>query len=307
MRIASIDIGTNTILLLIAEIESDGSITTLLDEQVIARLGKGVDAHRNIGRDTFTSAGSYISLYKQTCVQYSVDRIVAVGTSALRDARNGSEFIEWIRDITGIEIEVLSGDDEARWTYRGALSEFPGSPDRCAVIDIGGGSTELITGSRTAVHRASSVDIGSVRITERFLSESPPNRSSLSNAHDHIRSQLEKHKLNDLTGSFAIGVAGTVTTLAALYKEIPFFSPKELSGVPLGLDDIRTIFGLLKEKSVNQLRSVPQITPGRADIILAGILILMTVMEVYEMRTIYTGIRGLRYGIALREFERKTH
>jgi exopolyphosphatase/guanosine-5'-triphosphate,3'-diphosphate pyrophosphatase len=307
MRIASIDIGTNTILLLIAEIDTDGSITTLHDEQVIARLGKGVDANRNISRDTFSRAGSFLSAYKYTCDQYSVDTIVAVGTSALRDARNGDDFIDWIRETTGIQIEVLSGDDEARWTYRGALTEFPGSPDRCSVIDIGGGSTELITGSQTAVHTAASIDIGSVRITERFLADSPPDPLSLANAHDHVRSQLEKQKLPGLTGSFAIGVAGTVTTLAAVHKNIPYFSTKELSGVPLGADDIRTIFGSLKGKSADQLRSIPQITSGRADIILAGILILMTVMEVYGLRTVNTGVRGLRYGIAIREFERRNY
>ncbi|MHB1050473.1 MAG: Ppx/GppA phosphatase family protein [Bacteroidota bacterium] len=304
MRIASIDIGTNTILLLIAQINADGTISPLHDEQVIARLGKGVDENRIISPDTFRRAESFLSQYKATCDQFRVDAIIAVGTSALRDARNNADFCSYILAQTGISIQILSGDEEAQWTYRGALSEFTGRSDRYTVIDIGGGSTELISGNHTGIQSAQSIDIGSVRITERFLRESPPADTSLAAAHEFIGSQLRSANIHDIGGTFAIGVAGTVTTLAAMKTDIPLSRHNELSGTVLSLNDVQRIFEGLKGKNIDEIRHVPYMAPGREDIILAGILILMTVMETCRLDTINTGDRGLRFGIALREFER---
>jgi exopolyphosphatase/guanosine-5'-triphosphate,3'-diphosphate pyrophosphatase len=304
MRIASIDIGTNTILLLIAEINTDGTISPLHDEQVIARLGKGVDEHRTISPETFRRAESFLSKYKTTCDQFHVDAIIAVGTSALRDARNKADFCSFILAKTGISIQILSGEEEAQWTYRGALSEFSGRSDRFTVIDIGGGSTELITGNHAGIHRAVSIDIGSVRITERFLRESPPTESSLAAAYDFIATQLRSERMDDIAGTFAIGVAGTVTTLAAMQTNIPLSRHAELSGTKLPLSEIKRIFDGLKEKSIEEIRNVPHIAPGREDIILAGVMILITVMEICNLDIINSSDRGLRYGIILREIER---
>ncbi len=304
MRIASIDIGTNTILLLIAQINADGTITPLHDEQVIARLGKGVDESRIISPETFRRAESFLSTYKNTCDTYHVDAIIAVGTSALRDARNNADFCRYIFSKTGISIQILSGKEEAQWTYRGALSEFSGRSDRYTVIDIGGGSTELITGNHNGIHRADCVDIGSVRITERFLRESPPAASSLSAAYDYISTQLRSQRIDEIAGTFAIGVAGTVTTLAAMHTNIPLSRHADLSGTVLSLADIQSIFEGLKGKNVDEIRIVPHIAAGREDIILAGIMILITVMESCNLDTINTSDRGLRFGAVLEEYDR---
>ena len=135
MKIAAIDIGTNTILLLIAEVHAGGSTTILHDEQVIARLGKGVDADRMISQETFHRAAGFLHQYKMTCDRFQADKICAVGTSALRDAKNRNEFISYISEQTRIEIEILSGDDEAQWTYRGGISEFTGKAEQYSVVD----------------------------------------------------------------------------------------------------------------------------------------------------------------------------
>lgn len=303
MKAAAIDIGTNTILLLIAEINANGISSVLHDEQVIARLGKGVDADRMINRDTFLRVEGFLRRYKETCNHFNVDTICAVGTSAVRDAKNRDEFIAFIKDNTGIEIEILSGEAEAQWTYRGGISEFIGRAERYSVIDIGGGSTEIITGDLTGILSKVSIDLGSVRITERILKTSPPEVSALINAHDVIISHIPKEHVKNIPSTFAIGVAGTLTTLAALHQQLPEYIPEKVSGYTLTAVDVGSIFGLLKDKSLQQIAAFPQISAGRADILLAGIMILIGYMEISGLKHITVSDRGLRYGIIYRTVE----
>jgi exopolyphosphatase/guanosine-5'-triphosphate,3'-diphosphate pyrophosphatase len=307
MRIASIDIGTNTILLLIVEVNRDGIIKVLHDEQVIARLGKGVDANRIINQETFTRAKDFLAHYKEVCNAFSVEQITAVGTSALRDARNNHEFIRYIKESTGIAIEVFSGDEEAAWTYRGGISDFIGRSEQYSVIDIGGGSTEIITGNSVGIQSKISLDIGSVRITERILKNSPPDNSALMEAYELILSTFPAEQIQTIHSHYTIGVAGTLTTLAALHQQLPNYIPEKVNGFILTLDDIRSMFVLLKDKSLEQISAFPQISAGRADIILAGIMILMGLMEKGGLEQITVSDRGLRYGIVLKEIERIYH
>ncbi|MFZ4619023.1 MAG: Ppx/GppA family phosphatase [Bacteroidota bacterium] len=304
MRIASIDIGTNTILLLIAEPRSDGSLNILHDEQVIARLGKGVDSERVINQETFVRVSGFLKEYKRTCDRLGAEKICAVGTSAVRDAKNRKEFISAMEEQTGILIEVLSGDDEARWTYRGGISEFAGKAEQYSVVDIGGGSTEIIVGNAEGIVSKVSVDIGSVRLTERILKDSPPETAALIEAHEFIASQIPSEAVRLIPQTFAVGVAGTLTTLAALHQALPAYDRTKVSGYTLTLNDIGALFGSLKDKSVSQIAAFPQISAGRADIILAGILILMGYMERSGLQKITVSDRGLRYGILYRELER---
>jgi len=307
MRIASIDIGTNTILLLIAEVNRDGIVKVLHDEQVIARLGKGVDTDRIINQETFVRAKDFLTHYKEVCNTFSVDHIAAIGTSALRDAKNNHEFISYIKEAIDISIEILSGDDEAKWTYRGGISNFIGRAEQYSVIDIGGGSTEIISGNSTEIQSKISLDIGSVRITERILKDSPPEIPALMEAHEFILATIPDEQIQKIHSTYAIGVAGTLTTLAALHQKLPTYIPEKVDGYVLSIDDIRYMFTLLKDKSVGQILTFPQISPGRADIILAGIMILMGFMEKSGLKQITVSDRGLRYGIVLKEIERLFH
>ncbi len=304
MKIASIDIGTNTILLLIAEVNSNSITKILHDEQVIARLGKGVDADRIINQETFVRAENFLRTYKQTCDQFGVDKISAVGTSALRDAANNTEFVAYIKEKIGIEIEIISGEEEAKWTYLGAISEFIERTEKYSVIDIGGGSTEIIIGDSKNIISNMSIDIGSVRITERILKDSPPEDSALIEAHEFILSQIPKEYVNNIHSTFAVGVAGTLTTLAALHQKLPHYIPEKVGGYTLTFDDVCAMFALLKDKSVRQISAFPQISAGRADIILAGIMILMGFMESSGLKQITVSDRGLRYGIVYREIKK---
>ncbi len=301
MRVAALDIGTNTILLLIADVNPDGSVHTIRDEQVIARLGKGVDERRVILTETFERAVSFLKTYKALIDDVRTERTVACATSFLRDARNRQEFIDFIRDRIGVNLLLLSGEEEAMLTYAGTVSEWTGptSRERFAVLDIGGGSTELTLGSGWHPIQRTSLDIGSVRLTERFLKSSPPSPSGLQEATAFIRQHL--HNLRALsTDTRLLGVAGTLTTLAALDLQLPQYDRTKVSGHVLRRDVVEHWFDRLKTKTLEDIRSFPQILPGRADVLLAGILILRETMVQLAAETITVSDRGLRYGIALK-------
>jgi exopolyphosphatase / guanosine-5'-triphosphate,3'-diphosphate pyrophosphatase len=309
MRIASIDIGTNTILLLIADIDADGTVTVVRDEQIIARLGKGVDANRRITAETFTRVLGFLQKFKATAEANGATSVVASGTSALRDATNGAEFVREVKARIGLEIGLLSGQEEAELTYRGAVSEFlrtPGAQRSYAVLDIGGGSTELTIGEEGAVLRKASLNVGAVRLTERLLKTSPPSSPAISQAVSEVRSWIATLP-RLLTTTRLIGVAGTVTTLAAIDLNLPVYDPRRVNGHFLRVEIVEQVYETLRTKSVRDMISLyPQIQLGRADIILAGVIVLFEALKRFGVRGITASDRGLRYGLALREFSRAT-
>lgn len=303
MRISSIDIGTNTILMLTAEIREDGTLQVVQDDHVIARLGRGVDADRNISPETAERALGTLREYRKIADHLGSKRIVAGGTSALRDAANRDQFIQSVEKETGIRINLLSGDEEAELTYLGGVSEFalPGVNDPFAVLDIGGGSTELTIGEGRSIKSKVSLDIGSVRLTERFLKESPPSEENLREATTFVGDLLSQTPfLPDLPRRL-IGVAGTLTTLAAIDLGLPHYDRSVVSGHRLSLSKIQTMFDELRMKDLDGLLSFPQILKGRADILVAGILILLQVLRHAGLKEITVSDRGLRYGMALKE------
>ena len=304
MRISSIDIGTNTILLLIADVDADSIVRVVHDEQVIARLGKGVDEHHVINQETFRRAADFLRSYHDTSGKYHSEKIIAAGTSALRDASNKEEFCEFILRTVGISIEILSGNDEAEWTCRGAVVGIDTSTENFTVLDIGGGSTEIISGIRNQILKKVSLNIGCVRVTERLLRTSPPTEQEINETRALIRKHLIPIHFVRRGVIHAIGVAGTVTTLAAMRLHLPQYDPQWVHGFELHYDDIRQSFDLLKGMTLDEIRSIPQISAGRADVILAGVIILLEFMDTAGLEKITVSDRGLRYGLILREIER---
>lgn len=304
MRIASIDIGTNTILMLVTDFTDAGVPVVVSDELVVARLGKGVDAERKILPETFERCENFLRGYREQAEALHADRIIVTATSALRDAANRDEFIAAMRKSAGVEIELISGDDEALLTFQGALCGFAFATDVAAVLDIGGGSTEFIIGDRNAVHAKASIDIGSVRITERFLHHSPPTEDELEAARGFIISTIKAYPRIDASRTTFFGVAGTVTTLAALELRLPVYDANKISGFHLTRSNIDAHFAQLKQMTAKQIRSHLSVDPGRADIILAGVLILREVMADQGMDEIIVSERGLRFGVAMREWGR---
>jgi exopolyphosphatase/guanosine-5'-triphosphate,3'-diphosphate pyrophosphatase len=304
MILSVIDIGTNTILMVTVEIVGGTIVRVLGDEHAIARLGSGVDASRTILPETFDRVEGFLRRYRAIAEDLGAARIVAFGTSALRDARNRDAFVAAMRERTGIAIELLSGNDEAVWTYRGALFGLGLDARRSAVLDIGGGSTELAFGDGERVERATSVDIGAVRLTERFFPSLPPSSDALAAARAWAGETAAE--LFGLPAPTAlVGVAGTVTTLGAIARGLERFDAQELNGTPLALATIEEIASHLATLTHEQTRAIPQIASGRADIILAGTTILVAVMRRLGIETIVVSTRGVRYGIALREARRE--
>ena len=304
MKLTAIDIGTNTILMLIVDLTSDERIKILRDEVAFPRLGKGVDRNRMVSSATIDRVLQVLKDYKMISDELGSEKIVACGTSALRDSHNRQEVVQRIREECGIDVEVLSGDEEARWTFEGAVAGFRSPTERFAVIDIGGGSTEVIFGRKGQVERRKSLNLGCVRLTERFLQRAPPTQEALQEAATFARRSLLGLGKVESEGSVLVGVAGTVTTLAALDLELPEFDSRKLEGHLLLSERVEKIFTELQRQTTEEIRSSPLIPSGRADVLLAGALILIEFMTLYAFDRITVSTQGLRYGLILRELLR---
>jgi exopolyphosphatase/guanosine-5'-triphosphate,3'-diphosphate pyrophosphatase len=298
MRIAALDIGTNTILMLVADVASDGTLTVVRDEHAIARLGKGVDSDRRISAEAVGRADDILRRHLTVAHDLKADRIVAVGTSALRDAANRGDIVaHWQREF-GIDARVISSDEEARLTYLGTVASGSPSTGRQAVLDIGGGSTEVTLGEGVRIVDRFSVDIGAVRLTERFWTSYPPPLDSIKQARELIRQTLTRSRSN-LQPAVWHAVAGTPTTLAAMAMSLSAFDPSAIDGFRLTRPFVSETRAQIASLSLDELHHHPQIHPQRADIMGAGALILEAVMEVYDIPEVFVSVKGLRYGVAL--------
>lgn len=313
MRKTTIDIGTNTILILIAEKDAYGSVKTILDIQRVPRLGKGVDKNRNILPESIQKAVTILNEYKQLSAEYKSTDITATATSFIRDANNKSEFINAVKNSTGIEIEILSGEDEAKWTFTGGIYDKinSSSSQKITTIDIGGGSTEITTASIDAylikdnLYSAipltgKSLNIGSVRINEKFLSHHPPSYESIAEAEKFINEHLAKIDF-DIKNSRLIGVAGTITTLGAIKLKLDKFKAEKVDNLEITIDEIEHILNGLTHLSLEELYIMGDYMTGRADIVIPGILILKCFMVKFDFEKLTISTKGLRYGIFLRD------
>ncbi|MFZ1731933.1 MAG: Ppx/GppA phosphatase family protein [Bacteroidota bacterium] len=305
MKVASIDIGTNTILMLIAEIGDDGLLSVISDQQVVARVGKGVDRSGTIEWDAFTRSEQFLAGYLLEARTHGVDLIRCTGTSALRDARNGDEFIGYMFQKLGLEIEILSGADEALWTYGGAISGFKDRDLDYAVLDIGGGSTELTVGKGFQIADRLSQDIGCVRLTEKLLHHTPPTDAEIASLISTIDDAILHYPDFDSSATTFVGVAGTVTTLAAVELGLPEYDREKIAEFVLTREMIQQRFEQFRRLTNNELQETMRIDPGRADIILVGVAILKRMTELRDIPRIVVSERGLRYGIIMREWERE--
>ncbi len=296
-RGASIDLGTNTFLLLVADVVDD-KIEPVLEREEIIRLGKGVDAAGNISAEAMARGMKCLEEYVSQARAAGAEAIFASGTSALRDARNREEFREQVREKLGMDVEIISGDDEARYTYRGALSSVPKSIENLALIDIGGGSTEVVVGNRDEITSARSVDIGSVRLTERFFHSDPITPAEMDAARAAVQQAIRVYDplLKSRKSSTLLGVAGTITTLATIAQKLPEFDPQKIDGYWLSHCQVEDILEMLAILPLARRRQVPGLRPERADVIVAGALILETFMADYSFDRLLVSQRGLRYG-----------
>ncbi|HLF14412.1 MAG TPA: Ppx/GppA phosphatase family protein [Bacteroidota bacterium] len=310
MRLAGIDIGTNTVLLLVAEIGAGGRVTALAEEQEIPRLGRDVDRSGKISAAGFEALGLALNRYRAIALSHGVTRITACATSAVRDASNREDLLGYIRGAAGMDIEVIDGATEADLTFRGVLSGREGDWADPAVLDIGGGSTELCYARRGATDgdrtlTRVSMEIGSVRLTERFFRHSHPLAGEIATARAWIVEELARIVNPGFGDCTLIAVAGTATTLAGLHLGLPEFNPAKIDGCRIPAGAVRAMASRLFSMNAGAIRALSTMTAGREDILAAGALILSTIVDHFGVREIRVSTRGLRYGIVLREWKRR--
>ena len=306
MRQAVIDIGTNTCLLLIAESDHIGEMKVLSDVHSIARLGAGVDKTKHIQPESYERLHKILLEYKKLLEEKKIDAVIAVGTSALRDAVNRDEIAEKIKMECGFEVEILSGKDESTWSYHGAMCGIAGEKLRgtIAALDIGGGSTELSVGENEKYVSGKSINIGAVRITERFFLTIT--EESIASARECITSELQKSFTKPILARKLIAVAGTPTSLAAIKLRLDSFDAKKINGTILTSAELSGIIEQIFQLSPAELvKKHPAIHSSRADILPAGALILEEVLKHLQLNEVQVSTCGLRYGIIIREFERR--
>lgn len=298
MRVAAIDVGTNSTRLLVAE-EQPGGFRSIDRRMVITRLGQGVDRARVLAPDALDRTFRTIAEYAATCGELGVERLRVTGTSAVRDARNRDEFFEGVRKLTGTEAELLTGEQEARATFLGTLSDLS-EQGTVVVVDIGGGSTELIVGEGEP-ERLVSMDIGCVRLFEKYLESDPPSKEEIEALRAEVDEVLAgvKEELSVPAGARLIGVAGTVTQLATLKAGVPVYDPDVTHHSVLSHGDVRSIARRLESLSYGQRKRVKGLEPGRADVIVSGAEILLGVMETFDLPEVLVSERDILDGLVL--------
>ncbi len=302
MRIAAIDLGTNTFLCLVADVV-DGEVARVLsDDARVVRLGQGVHRSRELHPEALARAETCLRDFVTTIMRIgSVDKIVAAATSAARDAANGARLLEIGRGH-GVEIEIISGEREAECTYRGVVGKaFVGT---VGIIDVGGGSTEFIVGDAGGIRKRISIDVGSVRMTESFVTRHPIPPSEMDAMEAHVLERLAAVPavFSEVRPRKFIAVAGTPTTIAAVDSGKPF-AAERVHGYRLSLAKLRSWTGKFAAMTVEQRQGLSGMDPKRADVIPAGGLVLWRAAEAFGAETLEVSVRGLRYGLALQAAE----
>jgi exopolyphosphatase/guanosine-5'-triphosphate,3'-diphosphate pyrophosphatase len=298
MRIATIDIGTNSVLLLVAE-SSGGALQPILERATITRLGEGVDRNRRLLPEACERTLACLATYATLIREHGVTQLDAVGTSAMRDAAGGRGFVARAADILGVAPRVIDGQEEARLTFAGALSGLPISGN-VTVFDIGGGSTEIVSGELDAHGRriasAVSLDIGSVRLFERHVHSDPASPSELQRVEDDIAQAL-KNASKPEQGATLIGVAGTVTQLAALELELAHYDATRVHGRELTRNTVDRMALQLAALTVDGRRALTGMERSRADVILVGSAIARAVLHWSGLGKLIVSDRGVRWGL----------
>jgi exopolyphosphatase/guanosine-5'-triphosphate,3'-diphosphate pyrophosphatase len=299
VRVAVVDMGTNSTRLLVADVD-DGRVTEIVRRSTVTRLGRGVDTSHQLAteaiEDVADAVGEYIALYEPL----EPDSISVLATSAVRDAENSGAFIAELRERFALNARILTGAEEARLTYLGAVTDRPPS-DGTLVVDIGGGSTEIVVGSGREMTFHTSLQVGTVRHTERHIRNDPPTAPELEALAEDIRKLLfaELAAAEFFEIHSGIAVAGTPTSLAAIDQRLDPYDPEKVHGYVLSLDAVQRMYSMLSGKSLADRLKVPGLHPGRAPTIVAGVVILIQTMRTFGLQKIEVSEHDILHGAAL--------
>jgi exopolyphosphatase/guanosine-5'-triphosphate,3'-diphosphate pyrophosphatase len=301
VKVAALDIGSNTVLMLVVECADDEKPRVLADMSRITRLGRGVDASGHLDPEAAARTLDTIADFVDKARALGVEKILGVATAAVRDASDGSEFLARIKQRTGISLEIISGYTEAQLSYLSTQNGLGLRPDeKLLIVDIGGGSTELIRAEPDRELEVVSLQLGSVRLTERVIRHDPP----LAREAETLRAMIGG-ELRELGWTYRparmVGIAGTVTTLCAIALRLEHYSPESVHGYQLEAAEIVRLIELLGSMPLERRKQLPGMEPGRADVLFSGALILERVMNYFGCGAVIVSDQGVRWGLIWRE------
>jgi exopolyphosphatase/guanosine-5'-triphosphate,3'-diphosphate pyrophosphatase len=297
MRVAAVDLGTNSTRLLVADVV-DGRLHEIVRKTKVTRLGEGVDERRRLLPAPIARVRNVLTDYRRDADGLGAERTLAIATSAVRDAENGEAFLGEIEWSYGFATRLLSGHDEAQLTYRGISAARP-MDSQTLIVDIGGGSTELVAGTSNGVSFHDSLDIGCVRLTERFLRSDPPTAEELEESGTAVRTLLAERVPDEVRPAAAIGVAGTITSIAALDLRLAEYDPARVHGHVLSRGASDEQLRLLAAVPLSERRGLRPLDPERAPVIVAGAVILREVLAHFGLEAIEASERDILDGVAL--------
>jgi len=294
--IGAIDIGTNSTKMTVGSID-EGRVSVVFEDSEVTRLGAGVDANKTLQDDAVKRTIDAVVRFAEAARSRGAERVVAAGTSALRDASNGPAFIDEVKRKADVDVEIISGNREAELAYS-AIASDPDIPHGGSILvyDIGGGSTELIVGGEGGVERFKSLDIGAVRLTERHVNSDPPTSAEIDAIRTNAREALKSFDF--ASDSRVAGIGGTAINIAAVAN--PHLG-KKVHGVVVSRDELATAIGRFASCSLEDRRKIKGLEPERADVITAGALILDELLEAAGADRFVVSVRGMRFGLIAAE------
>jgi exopolyphosphatase/guanosine-5'-triphosphate,3'-diphosphate pyrophosphatase len=294
-RVASIDIGTNTILLLIAEVNGE-KLNPLFEMETIVRLGEGVQKKGSLTKEAMDRGFLTLSQYLGRCRAMKVRKIFAAGTSALREAKNSAEFLRSVKEKLNLSIEVISGEQEAQLSFLAVAKDLREVNEPILVVDVGGGSSEFVQGRGNQIDQWVSLPIGSVRLTEQFLRSDPVQEEDWKRMEKTIRELLVKipHSQEPLS---TVAVGGTATTLASVEQGLKEFIPEKIHHFVLKKEALENQLLLYRSKTFEERKKIPGLPVARADVIMAGGAILYLAMEELSCPSMLISGHGVRHGL----------
>ena len=297
-RVAVIDIGSNSTRLLVADV--DGEVGVAERQSRVTRLGRGVDLSGQLSDEAIEAACDAIADYVELCRELEAKKVTAIATSAVRDASNGEAFVAELRERFALSARVLDGEEEARLTYRGATDEQPPQLPTL-VIDIGGGSTEMIVGTGAEIAFHASLQAGVVRHTERHISGDPPTAVELEALAGDVRARIEEALAGhaEARASAGIAVAGTPTSLSAVELGLEPYDPARVHGHVLSLETIQHLLSRFASAPLPERAAIPGLHPDRAPTIITGCVILIEAMRAFDLERIQASEHDILYGMAL--------
>lgn len=305
-RLAAIDIGTNSIRCIVAEVDSGQGFRVLDDEKAMVRLGEGLNVSGEISAAAFQRATEALERMTKIIAGLDTDMIDAVATSAVRKARNGDEFLSAMRRQTGIQIQVISGEEEADLAAISARHNFDMHGNRYAVVDIGGGSVEIIEATGSHTETILSLELGAVYLTERFLHNDPVTEKELKKLRKYIRQTLKQHSIGrELPVSCLIGSGGSMTNVGGMVMAIRGEQFESVHRYEVLRAEVVHLLAMLLRKNQKERRAVPGLNPERADIILAGLTLTDEIMRRYRTNLLRINHKGLREGLILQGLRRR--